>query len=106
MPSGDFRAIFLPYCIQRQPDGTYTVLNRDYKPLGFKTDAHIKYENYPICVKIKDLTAVRAGKLSFNGSKDLDRIYLYNGATVPIHSRKNMDAYLAKLAVLAKYRVA
>jgi hypothetical protein len=106
MPSGDFLAVFLPYCIQKQLDGTYAVLNRDYKPLGFKTLDRINYADYPICVKIKGLTPVRARKLFVYEGKDPVTFYLYNDATVPIHSKKNMEAYLAKLAVLAKYRVA
>lgn len=102
----DFRAVFLPYCIEKQPDRTYAVLNREYKPLGFKTRDHIKYADYPVCVKIKGLTTARAAKLSVDGSKSLDRIFLYDDATNPTRSKKNMDVYLAKLAVLAKYSVA
>lgn len=102
----DFRAVFLPYCIEKQPGGTYVVLNREYKPLGFKTRDFIKYADYPVCVKIKGLTAAKAAKLSVDESKDLDRIFLYDDATNPIRSKKNMDAYLAKLAVLAKLSVA
>jgi hypothetical protein len=106
MALGDFRAIFLPYCLQKQPDGTYAVLNREYKPVGFKTRDVIKYSDYPVCVKIKGLTPAKAVKLSNNGSKDLDTIFLYNDVTNPIGSKKNMDAYLAKIALLAKLSVA
>lgn len=44
----DFSAVFLPYCLQKQSDGQYVVLNRQYKKLGFKTLEHIDYEEYPI----------------------------------------------------------
>ncbi len=53
MPSHDFRCVHLPYCIKRLPDGRHVVLNRDYKPLGFKTREHVEYESYPIAVKLK-----------------------------------------------------
>jgi hypothetical protein len=33
MPLGDVRSVHLPYCIQRQSDGTYVVLNREYRGL-------------------------------------------------------------------------
>ena len=101
----DFVAVFLPYCLQKQPDGTYPVLNREYKPVGFKTRDWIKYEEYPVCVKIKGLTEAKVVKLSYNGSKDMNRIYLYEDASNPIRTKKNMDAYLAKLAMLAKLSV-
>jgi len=46
MPIDNPRAIFLPYCIQRLEDGRYVVLNRNYKPLGFRTTEFLRYEDY------------------------------------------------------------
>ena len=37
MPLGDFRSVFMPYCLRKQKDGRYVVLNREYKPVGFFT---------------------------------------------------------------------
>jgi hypothetical protein len=37
IPLGDVRSVHLAYCIKKQDDGTYVVLNREYKPLGLKT---------------------------------------------------------------------
>lgn len=48
MPLNDFRSVHLPYCIKKLPSGAYVVLNREYKPLGFKTREHVDYEAYPI----------------------------------------------------------
>jgi hypothetical protein len=39
MSHSDFRAMFFPYCLQKQKDGRYVVLNREYKPVGFKPTA-------------------------------------------------------------------
>ena len=105
MPSGDFRAIFLPYCLKKQADGSYVVLNRNYKPLGFKTTEHVEYSAYPINVKIRGIKPQQATKLSISGSNDTDNIFLYNDATVPIRSKKNMDTYLEKIAMLAKLKI-
>ena len=63
MALNDFRATFLPYCLDKQSDG-YVVLNRRYKPIGFKTRDKVNYEDYPICVELKGFGSVTAAKLS------------------------------------------
>src|SRR5260221_5404308 len=71
MTTSSFRAVFLPYCLQRQADGRYAVLNRQYEPVGFFTSDHVAYEAYPILVKIKGLTARKAAAISPNDSSEL-----------------------------------
>ena len=105
MPLGDFRSIFLPYCIVKQPDGRYAVLNREYKPVGFNTDDLVQYEDFPVLVKFKSFTKAKATKISYAGSDDLDRVYLYNDGCVPTQSKENMQAYLARIELLAKLAV-
>jgi hypothetical protein len=53
----DFRAVFLPYCLQKQSDGRYAILNRRYKPVGLTLKEFVKYEDYPVCVELKGLGA-------------------------------------------------
>lgn len=105
MPREDFRAVYLPYCIDRLEDGRYVVLNRTYKPLGFITHDHIKYEEFPIAAEIKGIGPAVAAKLSWNASSNLDRIYLYNDGCNPMTSDANMKAYLERLKILAKLRL-
>ena len=38
-------AVYMPYCLQRQEDERYAILNREYKPLGFITKDWIKYDD-------------------------------------------------------------
>ncbi len=97
----DFRFIFLPYCLQKQPNGSYAVLNRKYKPVGFATEKYIAYSDYPVTAKIDDITPVLASKLSWNNSNDVDTIYLYNDESNPVNSAGNMQAYTDKLALLS-----
>lgn len=104
MPLKDFRSIHLPYCLKRQSDSKYIVLNREYKPLGFVAQEIVHYENYPIAVKIKGLTPLKASKISFNRSENLDDIYLYNDGCIPNSSAENMKAYFERLAVLAELK--
>lgn len=101
----DFRSVFLPYCIQKQPDGRYAVLNRNYKPIGFITSEHVVYANYPILVKLRGLKQTTAAKISFKGDSNTKEIFLYNDGCVPTRNKKNMAAYLERLRVLASLSV-
>jgi hypothetical protein len=105
MPLGDFRSVFMPYIIQKQTDGRYVVLNREYKPVGFYTRDFVTYAEHPVLVKFKGLTKLRASKISYEGDENTDRIVLYNDGCVPTHSKKNMQAYLARLEILAGLQV-
>ncbi|WP_198805938.1 hypothetical protein [Leptolyngbya sp. BL0902] len=105
MALNDFRSVFFPYCLEKQPDGRYVVLNREYKPLGFKTRKYITYEEYPICVELKGLGPARAEKLSCHGDPNMDVIYLYDDSCVPTKSAEHMNNYLERLKILAKLKV-
>ncbi|MFZ3180507.1 MAG: hypothetical protein WA156_09925, partial [Methylocystis silviterrae] len=99
-------AIHLPYCLEKVDGEKYVVLNRDYKPIGFKTDNFVTYNDYPIAISIKSLTPAVAAKISWEGSSSIERIYLYNDASVPILNATNMTNYIERLKVLAKLKVA
>lgn len=101
MDEQEFRWVFLPYCIDRQPDGRYAVLNRRYKPVGMTVTSFVTYTEYPCLVKFKDLTEEVATQVSAKGDARLDRIYLYNDACVPTHSQADWDAYSRRLHLLA-----
>lgn len=104
MPLDDFRAVYFPYCIEKQDDGTYVVLNREYKPVGFNTRDWINYSDYPVGVRLR-LTPKRIDELSVDDNDDGSNVYLYDDSTNPIRSKKNMDAYLEKLRILAKLEI-
>jgi len=106
MPLGDFRSVFLPYCIKKMEDGHYIVLNREYKPIGFNSSKRVKYEDYPISSKIKGLNTKTIEKLAWNGiMTDEGFIFLYNDETIPTTSKANMKKYLDRLEILASYKV-
>lgn len=102
--TSSIRWTHFPYCIQRQSNGKYVILNRDYKPLGFDTKKHLDYLAYPIDVKFKRFTKMTAAKLSCKGSEDLEAVLLYDDGCVPTKSVKNMKAYLKRLEILAKLK--
>ena len=101
----DFRAIALPYCLKRMKDGSYVILNRKYKPIGFDTSTHLVYEDYPICHKLRGINKRTAAILSWNNSSDIEMIYLYDDSCVPTRSSANMNRYLKKIETLAKYKI-
>lgn len=93
----------LPYCLLRQPDGRYAVLNRRYKPVGMTTPKAewIEYADHPCLVRIKGLTPTAARGLSWDASPDVERIYLYNDGTNPMGGADLWEAYAARLKKLA-----
>lgn len=105
MPLGDFRSVYLPYCLKKQEDGTYIVLNREYKPVGFNTKEHLRYEDYPVSSRLMGIGKVTAKKLSHDGSENTENIFLYNDACVPTHSAEHMNSYLNKIKILAKLEI-
>jgi hypothetical protein len=105
MSLGDFRSIYMPYCLQKQEDGSYAVLNREYKPVGFNTTDFIQYSEFPVTTKFKGIGKGVSKKLSYEGDEDTEIIYLYNDGCVPVHSTANMNSYLKKMAILAKLNV-
>ena len=101
-----FRWFFLPYCLVLQADGSYVVTNRRYKPVGMTTTAHVDYTAHEVRVKFKkQLSTPQATKLSWNGSDQLDQIWLYNDGCVPTDSQANWDAYSLRLQRLADLQV-
>ena len=100
-----FRWFFLPYCLHRQNDGRYAVLNRKYKPVGMCVTDFVAYANHPCLVTMGGLTPELAAKVSCTSSASLERIYLYNDECVPDASAEHWTAYAARLQELAKIQV-
>lgn len=105
MPLNDFRSVCLPYCLKKIENEKYVVLNREYKPLGFKTREHIVYEDYPIMIRFKRLTSEMIRKISCDGNPDKKEIFLYNDGCIPTVSQENMNNYLKRLELLSKLKL-
>jgi len=96
------RAVYFPYCIEKCADGSWVLLNRNYKPVGFNTSNFINYADYPVAMKLKGLGPSTLKKLSYKDEEPSDRVYLYNDGCVPTSSSAAMNAYLKKLEILLK----
>jgi len=105
MSLNSVRSRFMPYCIERQEDGNYVILNREYQPLGFDRSGSSNYADYPIAVSIPGLTPRIAEKLSYEGLRDLSKIYLYNDSCIPTSSAKHMKDYLGRFEILMKLKI-
>lgn len=102
----ELRQTHFPYCLDRQEDGSYVLLNRNYKPIGFMSENWVNYEEHPVSVKLKGMTARLAAELDVKGRDNLERIYLYNDGSTPTGSPEDMQAYLGRLARLMKLQIA
>lgn len=102
MPLDDFRSVFMPYVVSRQPDGRYLVLNRENLPLGqWRADQQVAVES----VELKNMSPKIAAAVSFKGDPNLANIYLYGDENVPTSSVTAMKAYLGRLSRLMKLKV-
>ncbi|MDV4168230.1 hypothetical protein [Rhodovulum sp. FJ3] len=89
----------LPYCLQRQKDGRWLVLNRNYQPICHLNNDRTEVRTL-FC--LKGLGPKTRQKLCVHGSGGVI-IHLYNGGCHPMDSRDNRDKYLKKLEILARF---
>jgi hypothetical protein len=94
------RAVYFPYCIEKQHDGSWILLNRNYKPVGFNTGELISYSDFPVSIKIKELGRGTLQRLSCGDEEPGDRVYLYDNGSEPTRNAKAMASYLQKLEIL------
>jgi hypothetical protein len=105
MDNISFHRIAFPYCLQRQKDGSYVLLNREYKPIGFFTHDCLDYGAYPIGIRFTGLKDETIRKISIDPDPQEGTIYLYDDGTVPIRNNRNMKEYLDRLSVLMRLKV-
>jgi len=109
MPLHDFRCVFMPYALKpvKNPKNgktVYEVRNREYLPIGFGNRGyHDHYEKHMTV----ELTKSTLQKLSVYpiDDEDIKDIRLYYDGSIPNRSKKNMDDYLKKVAILMKAKI-
>lgn len=100
----ELRSIYFPYCLEPLEDGSWIILNRDYKPVGTNNSFFVRYEDHPGKVRIKNINKSIRQKLDHNGEHE-GRLYLYNDGCVPTDGKKEMESYLRKLEILMKLQI-
>lgn len=90
-----------PYALDRQPDGTWLALNRNYKPLGERGRDWVDYASHPARMALDGLTRDAAVLLSIDPitGPTPDRIYLYSDCSTPRLGGALLADYLEKLAL-------
>jgi hypothetical protein len=94
--------VVLPYCLQRQADGRYAVLNRRYQPIGthlHSTDA-LDLAARGHLLQLAPIDAHTAARLSAYGKPETDCIYLYASGHHPLNDPIQWAAYCARLHTL------
>lgn len=108
----DFFRINMPYGIQKNDNDEWFVFNREYKPLGWNTNRHVDYKEYPVFTKYKGLTETKLLKLACPGEDYIRRnekgeiymIWLYSDVTNPKDNPKYWADYFEKIKVLSKLK--
>lgn len=109
----DFFRINLPYGIQRNKDGYWSVFNREYKPLGYNESASlVDFTQLPVNTKYKGLTSKQITKhiknrdhIHLDDSGEVWRFFLYEDKTNPQSSPAYWDEYFTKIKFLSKFEV-
>ena len=109
MALGDFFRINMPYGMRKNEKNEWFVFNREYKPLGFNTNEHIEYENYPVFVKYKGLTETKLQKLACSKENSIQRdengniymIWFYSDATNPKDNPRHWNDYFDRIKILS-----
>jgi hypothetical protein len=87
-----------PYCLHRKSDGTYLVLNRQYTPVGNPSRQFVDYEQID-GIRLT-ITEDDAERLSWDGNRDVRRIYLFNDGCPPWAGKAHREAYKRRLAII------
>lgn len=91
-----------PYGMNRNPDGSWTFFNREYKPVGTVADDWAEWDDPRHKIFLDKLTPAKMAKLDHKGIglNGTDRIYFYEDSSYPERSSAAMAAYLEKLKIL------
>ena len=105
MALNNFLKVNLPYHVTVRESGEIVAVNREYLPLGVgKKDEDIP-EGFPTSIKYSRATEKILKAAAYDGQVRDGSIFLYNDGCTPTSSKKDMDAYLQRLAVLSKLKV-
>lgn len=102
----ELRRMLFPYGMAKNPNGTWTFFNRQYKPVGVHTEDWAEWQVPEHSVKFKRQPSIATlRKLDVHGEGTGDRIYFYNDGSVPTRSAATMKAYLTKLETIMKLTI-
>jgi hypothetical protein len=101
----DVRHFMFPYGMVKDPDGSWTLINRRYKPLGVISRNWVDWDDPRHKFKLAGLKTATLAKLDYRGEGLADEIYFYDDGCIPTTTAKNMESYLAKLKILMGLKI-
>ena len=99
------RRTHFPYCLERQADDTWVMLNRHYKPIGFMTSEYLDYAAFPVGFRLRNVPRKTLEALACEGGFSDDTVYLYDDGCTPEPDTPHLDSYLQKLSLLLRLKV-
>lgn len=109
MPIGRFAHTHLPYCLQLVEDGSWIVLNRNYKPIGATSRERVDYLAVPGRLLIDGRSMAPIARAMHKVEHGADgkpyRMWLYDDGNQPGKDQGKLDGYLYRLGYLAKAKV-
>lgn len=96
------RRVMFPYGMERNKDGSWTLFNREYSPVGVVQGGYYEWNDERHKVRIKGISKSDMKKLDCSGAGNSDRIYFYNDGSAPEQSSEAMASYLEKMAILLR----
>ncbi len=99
------RRTHVPYCVQKQPNGSYILLNRNYEPLGFLGEFNSERDSKNFEFYFARMTAITAAKISWNNNPDVDKIFLYNDRCTPTLKEEYINNYFVRLEHLMRLKI-
>jgi hypothetical protein len=97
--------VMFPYGMEKNQDGTWTLFNRQYKPLGIISKDWEIWDDPKHKLSLKGLGPSTLLKLDVNGEGKANRIYFYNDGCVPTASAQGMNSYLEKMRILMGIKI-
>jgi hypothetical protein len=108
MVPSNFFEINLPYGIERNDNGEWTVFNRGYHRLGSNSpgtgNEKFIYTKYAYLSK-NTLLKLAEGRVVYDENNEIVKIWLYDSKTKPTTNPRNWEKYSEKLKLLSKLQV-
>lgn len=107
------RRTHLPYCVHKQANGSYILLNRYYVPLGVLGEFDMEKDSKNFEFYFARMTPITAAKISWNNKPDVDKIFLYHDGCPPTVKEKytplvngiNSGDYFTRLEHLMRLKI-
>ena len=93
------RQSMFPYGMEKNSDGSWTLFNRRYKPVGVVSNEWTDWDDPRHKLRLKGVDRATLRKLAHDGDIG-DRVYFYDDGSNPENSTHDLAVYMRKLRIL------